>query len=273
MSNIKDEQRAEAFLELVDIIKKLRAPNGCPWDKEQTHESILDALIEEVYEFVDSVTEGDSYNISEELGDLLLHIVFHSSIAEEEKTFDILDVLKIVNEKLIRRHPHVFGNEKVDGVDDVVNNWDKIKKTEKGKENRKSALDGIPDSLPALQKAEKLQKRAAKVGFDWDNINPVLDKIKEEYNELVEAINSKDKSAIEHELGDICFAVVNAARHLNLSTETSLLKTNKRFSTRFRRVEELAIEKKLKLEDMSLDEMDKFWDIAKAEEQNLPKVN
>ncbi|MEF3255336.1 MAG: nucleoside triphosphate pyrophosphohydrolase [Deferribacterales bacterium] len=248
------------FNEFVNIIKKLRAPDGCPWDREQTLYSLKDYLIEEVYELVDAIDKKDIENIKEELGDLLLHVIMHSVIAEEENLFTLNDVINEISEKLIRRHPHVFGNMKVKDSNDVMINWEKIKKDEK---NRKSILDEIPTGLPSIQKALKLQERAKKVGFDWQNMDDCMGKVIEEFEEFKEAVSSFNKDDMEHELGDILFALINFSRFININPDEALRKTNQRFMSRFSYIEKKVKEKGLYLEDLTLEELDKYWDDAK----------
>lgn len=249
---------------LNDIVKKLLSPEGCPWDREQTHASLKHYLIEEAYEFVEAVEEDDAEKMEEELGDLLFHVVFHSAIAENKKSFTLESVASRIAEKMIRRHPHVFGNETVTSVEDVWKSWDQIKQIEKGDSNKKEhLLNAVPKQLPALLRAEKLQKRAARAGFDWDHVGPVWDKLLEELGELREATQSSDKQHIQEELGDLLFSMVNLARKLDIDPEEALHFTNKKFIQRFSYIEdELALQGK-KLEQASLAEMDRLWNEAK----------
>jgi len=262
MDKETDDNIGQLFEQLVEVVKKLRAPGGCPWDREQTHKSLRPYLVEEVYEVVDSIDRNDYYSMREELGDVLLHIVFHSDIEREQGRFDIGDVIKIVTEKLIRRHPHVFGDTKVENSDEVLHNWENIKLAErKEKSDDASLLDGIPKSMPALLIAQRMQEKASRIGFDWDNIADVLDKVEEELEELKELLDSDDKDRIEDELGDVFFALSNLARFLNINSEMALRRTNEKFARRFH-----YIEKKLRknnIENPTLEIMDKFWDEAK----------
>lgn len=248
------------FERLVQIIKVLRGENGCPWDREQTLESLKPCLREEVAELLEAM-EGDVEEHKGELGDVLMNLVFQADICEDEGKFNIEDVAYEINEKLIRRHPHVF-KKRDEGIttDEVLVNWDEIKKTEKLHENRKSALDGVPKYLPALSKAQKIQKKASKVGFDWENIDQVIEKLYEEIDELKVEISKKDRKNIEEELGDVLFSVVNIARFLDVDATEALEKTIKKFDRRFRYVEEKCDVKKAKL-----DELENFWNEAKKE--------
>ncbi len=248
------------FERLVQIIKVLRGKNGCPWDREQTLESLKPCLREEVAELLEAM-EGDVEEHKGELGDVLMNLVFQADICEDEGKFSIEDVAYEINEKLIRRHPHVFKerDEKI-ATDEVLVNWDEIKKTEKLHENRKSALDGVPKYLPALSKAQKIQKKASKVGFDWENINQVIAKLYEEIDELKIEISRKDRKNIEEELGDVLFSIVNIARFLDVDATEALEKTIKKFDKRFRYVE-----KKCDVKKAKLDELENFWNEAKKE--------
>lgn len=258
---------SNAVDELVEVVAKLRAPDGCPWDREQTHDSILTDLLEEVYEFLEAVAEKDKPHMREELGDILLQVVFHSQIAREECEFTLDEVAKEITEKLIRRHPHVFGDLQVDSTETVLKNWDAIKNAEKGKEDRKSLIDGIPKALPSLLRAEKVQKKAAKVGFDWPDIAPVLDKVEEEFKEFREALEAGKTQEAELELGDILFSLVNVARHQNISAEESLRLSINKFNKRFQYVEEQYAYDHLKMKCATLEELDSFWNQSKKEEQ------
>ena len=250
---------------LVDVIRTLREPGGCPWDIEQTHQSIRSNFIEEVYEYIEAVDNEDIAGMREELGDVLMQVVFHARMAEEAGNFDLQEVIDEVVDKLIRRHPHVFGDTEVSGSAEVLVNWDAIKKQEKTE--RKSALDGIAQGLPALLRAYKIQSKAAKVGFDWQNIEPVWAKVQEELGEFQEALASGDKVAAEKELGDVLFAIVNYARHHKIEPEAALEGTNNRFTSRFLFVEEQVHNSGKNWQDFTLDELDKFWDEAKKQEK------
>ncbi|HON10398.1 MAG TPA: nucleoside triphosphate pyrophosphohydrolase [Chitinispirillaceae bacterium] len=248
---------------LIDIVAKLRSPGGCPWDREQTHKSILSCFLDEMYEFFEAVDEKDDYKMKEELGDLLLQIVLHSRMAEEEGKFSIEDVAYEICEKLIRRHPHVFGETQVSSSTEVIHNWERIKKGEKGKEHRKYLVDDIPEALPALFKAEKMQRRVARVGFDWKDTKPVFDKVEEEFREFREAILKGDQENADEELGDILFALVNVARHHRISAEDALRRTTVKFSGRFRYIEDRFRESGKDISGATLEEMDRYWEESK----------
>ncbi len=264
---------SKAFDELVAVMARLRAPGGCPWDHEQTYQSLSQYLLEEAYETFDAIQEagetGDTTNLREELGDLLLQVVFHSTIGAERGDFTIDDVSAGVTQKLILRHPHVFGDAKLARAEDVLDNWDKLKADEraasgKPEKPKESILDEVPVHFPGLLEALKVTKKAGKVGFDWPDTSPIFEKIDEEVGELREAIAEGKNEGIEEEIGDLLFAVVNLARHLDVEPETALKRTNRKFRERFR-----FIEKELKangrtLEDASLDEMDGLWEKAKS---------
>lgn len=256
----EQEMKMKEFERLVQIIKVLRGENGCPWDREQTLESLKPCLREEVAELLEAM-EGDVEEHKGELGDVLMNLVFQADICEDEGKFNIEDVAYEINEKLIRRHPHVF-KKRDEGIttDEVLVNWDEIKKTEKLHENRKSALDGVPKYLPALSKAQKIQKKASKVGFDWENIDQVIEKLYEEIDELKVEISKKDRKNIEEELGDVLFSVVNIARFLDVDATEALEKTINKFDRRFRYVEE-----KCDVKKANLDELENFWNEAKKE--------
>ena len=246
--------------ELISIIRKLRAPDGCPWDREQTHYSLRPNMIEEAYEAVDAIDDNDMKHLKEELGDVLLQVVLHSQIASEEGAFDIEDVAQELNKKLIHRHPLVFGKAQIDNSDDVLQAWDKLKAEEKT--HRKSAMDGISRSQAALISAQKISKKAVKQGFEWPDEETLYDCIKSEFQEFKQAKENGDKLNMEEEFGDILFAVVNLARWNKIDAEQALLKANKKFEKRFRKMEELA---EKPLTEYSLDEYDKLWQQAKKE--------
>ena len=248
------------FEELVEIVEKLRAPDGCPWDREQTNQSLLPYFIEEVYELIESVDEENWDTVKEELGDLLLHVVFQASIGEDEGKFKLADSLTNVNEKLVRRHPHVFGDAKADAAFHAKQNWEAQKHKEKG---RKSRLDGVPKNLPALVRAQRLQQKASYAGFDWDEVEQVWDKVHEEIQELKDAQSNEAKDHIAEEIGDVLFAVVNLARYLDIPAEDALRKTNQKFTSRFSKVEEGIKAQGKELEDATLEEMDAIWEMAK----------
>ncbi|CUH96481.1 hypothetical protein P22_2571 [Propionispora sp. 2/2-37] len=250
---------------LVKVMATLRSPGGCVWDREQDHASLRRYLLEEVYEVLEAIELRDSGKLCEELGDLLLQIVFHARVAEECGHFAMQDVIDQVTTKLIRRHPHVFGDITVKDAAEVVLNWDAIKKEEKGHE-RKSVLDGVPIHFPALARAAKLQAKAGKVGFDWDNIAPVWEKLYEELAELQEAVKRGSQQAMESELGDILFATVNLARFLAIDAEIALNVTNNKFIKRFSYIEEQVAANKLQWDKLTLAELDSFWNDAKKRE-------
>lgn len=248
---------------LIEIVAKLRSPGGCPWDREQTHKSILSCFLDEMYEFFEAVDENSDYKMKEELGDLLLQIALHSRMAEEEQIFTIEDVAYEISEKLIRRHPHVFGDTRVSSSTEVIHNWERIKKGEKGKEHREYLVDDIPQALPALFKAEKMQKRVARVGFDWKDAAPVFDKVEEEIREFREALQKGDHQNADEELGDILFALVNVARHHSISAEDALRRTTDKFARRFRFIEDKFKENNRDISKASLEEMDQYWEESK----------
>jgi len=248
----------DPFWRVVEIMQTLRGEKGCPWDKKQTHRSLKPYLIEETYEVLEAIDESDPNKLKEELGDLLLQVIFHAQIAKEEKRFEISDVLKTLAEKLIRRHPHVFGDEKAATAQDVIKKWEAIKEKEKP-----STLSGVPKSLPALIQARRLQEKASRVGFDWQKIAPVWEKVYEELNELKEACEKKDKNRICQELGDTLFALVNLSRFLEVDAEECLRLCNFRFKERFEYIEQKLKEKGLKPSDVELDTLDKYWEESK----------
>ncbi len=245
---------------LIEVIQVLRSENGCVWDRAQTHESLRPNMLEEAYEAVEAINKGDILNLREELGDVLLQVLLHSQIASESNEFNIEDVAKELKDKLIHRHPHVFGSEKADTPEEVIQNWEKLKQEEK--KDRKSQMDGIPKSLPALAAAQKISKRAVKAGFEWDKVETLLDCIKSEYKEFKEAVEKKDQTSMEDEMGDILFATVNLARWYKIDAEQALLKANQKFMKRFRKMEELSVKP---LEEYSFEEYDKLWKSAKKE--------
>jgi tetrapyrrole methylase family protein/MazG family protein len=249
---------------LIDIVAKLRSPDGCPWDREQTHKSILSCLLDESYEFFEAVDENKPHKMCEELGDLLLQVVLHAQIAKDNKTFTIDDVAREISDKLIRRHPHVFGTTEVSSSREVLYNWEVIKKSEKGNEHRKYLVDDIPDALPALFRAEKMQRRVAKVGFDWKDVRPVLDKVEEEFREFREALLEGNDAHAAEELGDIIFALVNVARHHNISAEEATRSTTYKFARRFRYIEDKFKELGKDISKASLEEMDVYWEESKG---------
>lgn len=252
------------FRELLNIMEKLRGEKGCPWDKEQTRESLKPYIVEEAYELLEAIEENDPEKIKEELGDLLFQIVFQSQIARENKEFDMSDIIDKIAKKMVSRHPHVFGNTTCSTSDEVVAQWEVQKKRE-GK-LRESILEGVPETLPSLLRAHRLQKRAAGVGFDWEKADDVLKKLDEELKEFKEALGTKNKDMIEDELGDIFFMLVNISRFIGVNPEDAHRKTISKFIHRFRYIEMKAAEQGRKLSDMTLHEMDKLWDEAKGRE-------
>jgi len=254
-------KNGEKFEELMEIVARLRAPDGCVWDREQTHESITQGFIEELYEFIEAVEDNDLETMKEELGDLCLHVVFQIQIAKENGEFKMVEVLDGIIKKLIRRHPHVFGDAKVKNSKDVIRNWEDIKKEEKDK--RKSVVDGIPRHLPALSKAHKLQKKVKKVGFDWEDIEDVILKVEEELQELRDAIKENDQEHVAEELGDLLFSVVNLSRFVDVEPEQALHKTVKKFMNRFRAIESALESKNKTVQEASFQELDELWDEVK----------
>lgn len=264
---------SQTFDELVAVMAKLRAPGGCPWDHEQTYASLAQYLLEEAYETFDAIQEadqtGDTTNLREELGDLLLQVVFHSTIGAERGDFTIDDVVEGVSKKLVLRHPHVFGDKKLARAQDVLDNWDKLKADERAASGKvekqsESILDDVPVHFPALLEGLKLTKKAAKTGFDWKSASQIFDKLDEEIGELKNAMDTRDKGEIGEEIGDLLFVLVNLARHLDVEPETALKKTNRKFRQRFKFIEEqLQLEGK-RLEDSSLEEMDALWNRSKT---------
>ncbi len=254
--------------ELVELMRRLRSPAGCPWDQEQTHQTMTGHLLEEAYELVEALEAGGPKAICEELGDLLLQIVFHAQLAAERGNFDIADVCRGIVNKLVHRHPHVFGDVQVSGSEEVLHNWDLLKHQEHEAEPRASALDGVPQALPALQPAEKLQKRASQVGFDWGEVSGPRRKLDEELCELDQARESGDRDQIRAEVGDILTSVVNLCRFLSVDPEQALRQANRRFEERFGQMEAEAETQGRSLADMTLEEMEACWEAAKAVEHH-----
>lgn len=250
---------------LVDIMAALRSENGCPWDREQTRNSLGPFLVEETYEVLEALDEGNPEIIKEELGDLLFQVVFHCQIAKEKKEFDMSDVIEKISEKMIRRHPHVFGKTKFKSKEHFRKYWEDEKRRE-GKK-RESILEGVPKALPSLLRAHKLQKKAAGVGFDWKKTEDVLKKLNEELKEFKSALKKKKQSEIEDELGDIFFMLVNISRFVGVNPEDALRKTISKFISRFRYIEMKTAEQGKRLSDMALEEMDALWDEAKGKER------
>jgi XTP/dITP diphosphohydrolase len=258
----KPESAVSQFENFVEIVKILR--RECPWDKKQTNESIAPLMIEETYEAIDAIYQKNDFEFSKELGDLLLHIVMHAVMAEERGAFNLTDVVRKISEKMIHRHPHVFGDVSVSGETEVLQNWEALKLQENTNSNApKSTLDGVPNSLPALLRAERIQYKVSRVGFDWTDKNDVWNKIYEELNEFRQELTSGDKEKARQELGDFIFAIVNAARHEGIVAEEALHLTNNKFKNRFEYIEKKAREMGKSLNDMTLAEMDIIWDEAK----------
>ena len=249
--------------ELVDIMSALRDPEtGCPWDRQQTMESIIPYTLEEIYELVDALERNNMENVRDELGDLLFHVIFYSQMASESGSFGFADVVAGVCEKLKRRHPHVFAGQQVDTIEDVKSNWEKIKREERAGDY----LDNIARALPAMQRAEKLQKRAAQVGFDWDKPAPVLAKVEEEVHELKQAMDQpQHRARLQDEIGDIFFAAINLARHLDINPETALREANNKFEQRFRYIQTTLEEEGQDLETASMEKMEELWGQAKKQ--------
>ncbi|MDM5314402.1 nucleoside triphosphate pyrophosphohydrolase [Fictibacillus sp. b24] len=255
----EDELLYRDFSFLKNVIARLRGPGGCPWDQKQTHVTLKKYLIEEAYEVLDAIDEEDDEALAEELGDVLLQVLLHAQIGEDEGFFAIDDVIAVLTEKMIRRHPHVFSDVSAENADEVVANWDAIKAQEAGKEDRESLLDGVPKGIPGIQKAFLYQKKAAKVGFDWKEAGPVYDKILEELKEFQEAEGDEQQK----ELGDLLFSVVNLARFYKIDPEEALNETNRKFRKRFNYIEHALKEQSLSFDDVTLEEMDRLWNEAK----------
>jgi tetrapyrrole methylase family protein / MazG family protein len=268
LNNIdKINDTGKLFSILVDVMKKLRSPGGCMWDREQDHKSIKRNLIEETYEVVESIDNNDFKELREELGDLLLQVVFHSQIAADNKKFNINEVIRSIINKLVRRHPHVFRDTVLNSSKEILANWEEIKKKERkdGPKKSDSIFSGIPKSLPSLHLAYEIQNRASRLGFDWDNAFDVMKKMKEEFAELEEEFNEGRKRRLPDEIGDILFATVNFGRHLGIDCEESLCEASKKFIRRFDFMEKYARENNLNFKELSLKEKDELWEIAKKE--------
>ena len=262
LKNMQKELAAKSFVRLLKIMDELR--EKCPWDKKQTMESLRYLSIEEMYELSDAIVEQNNDEIKKELGDLLLHIVFYARIASESNVFDISDVINTVCDKLVHRHPHIYGDVQVADEIEVKKNWEKLKL----KEGKKSVLEGVPNSLPAMVKAFRIQEKVRGVGFDWDNTSQVLEKVKEELNELEEEIEKKNTNRIESEFGDLLFALINYARFVDVNPDDALEKCNKRFIKRFQIMESNLKKERKDLSEMKLKEMEKYWQLAKQESLN-----
>jgi MazG family protein len=255
-----------SFDELVQLMTRLRGPNGCPWDRKQTLPDLKPFVIEEAYEVVDAIDQNDRAALLEEIGDLLLEAVFVAEVTREEGTFDIYDSITAIHDKLVRRHPHVFGEVEATDAEQVLVNWEKLKQTERKAEN-KSLLSGVPRSLPALLKASRLTEKASRVGFDWRRTDDVFEKLDEEIQELREAVASGDVTKMHDELGDVLFTIANVARKVSVNAEEALQSTNRKFTSRFEWMEARVREQQKDLDQLTLEEMDELWDAAKHAER------
>lgn len=253
------------FEDLLNIIEVLRSENGCPWDKVQTHETLKEAMLEEAYEVVEAIDKKDTKNLCEELGDVLLQIVFHCQIEKENKQFDITDVIDGISKKMIHRHPHIFADGKAENEQEVLQNWEEIKKKEKAFQTQTEVLKAVPDALPALIKASKVQKKASDLKFDFETVSDALQKVKEEIKELEMELNEENGN-IEEEFGDILFSMVNISRFLKINPEFALTKSMKKFINRFEYVEKSALLKGKKLSELSPEQLDSIWEEAKKKE-------
>ncbi|MCS5613901.1 MAG: nucleoside triphosphate pyrophosphohydrolase [Candidatus Poribacteria bacterium] len=256
-----------SFDRLVDVVATLRSDNGCPWDLAQTHESLKADLIEEAYELIEAIDAKVPKKICDELGDLLMQVMLHSQIATDRNEFGVDEVIENLTEKLVRRHPHVFGSVVATDENEVLENWEEIKRGEDGNKDRKSSLDGIPHSLPSLQRAEKIQKRASRAGFDWDTTEDVLPKLQEEIDEIEESIRNDDITEIEMEIGDLLFSVVNLCRFLNVQPEEALRKSTRKFADRFQRMETTLERTNKTFKDYDLSTLDQIWEQVKQQEK------
>ena len=257
----------ELFDQLVQVVAALRGENGCPWDKAQTHETLKSDLIEETYEVIEAIDAKSSDKLQEELGDLLLLVMLNAQIAKDQGDFSINEVLRSITDKLIRRHPHVFGEVDANDTETVLQNWEAIKRSEAGYEDRTSVLDGVPESLPGLLRAQKIQNKAARVGFDWDTIADVLPKLEEEIEEVKASVEKGDTAEIEMEIGDLLFSVVNLCRFLDVQAEEALRQAVRKFTNRFQKMEETLEERGKSFKDYDLAGLDLIWEEAKGEEQ------
>lgn len=261
------------FEQFIAVIKKLRGPNGCDWDKAQTPESMRSSLIEESYELLDAINNKDQHNIREEIGDILLIITMIAYMHEQKNTFSVSDAVSDITQKLIRRHPHVFAGDNSSSIDEIKKNWDKIKegeKKQKDKPDSTSVLDAVPESYPSLLKAYKIQRKAAKAGFDWNTANDIIKKCHEEITELQQALSGNDEAGVEEELGDLLFSIVNVARFLDIEPSTALHKANCKFEKRFRFVESGMNDSGIALSKANMEHMEQFWKKAKAAEKIKP---
>ncbi|MDH3599646.1 MAG: nucleoside triphosphate pyrophosphohydrolase [Candidatus Tectomicrobia bacterium] len=259
---------AEHFLQLLAIVDRLRSPQGCPWDRQQTPQSLIPYLLEETYEVIESIEEGNHNGLKEELGDLLLHILFQGQLAQEHGRFTLDDSIQAISEKLIRRHPHVFGDVQRQDETDINRNWEAAKQREKG---RKSLLDGVPRSLPALARARRVQEKAASAGFDWPSIGPVWDKVNEEMEELRQACAAGTTGDIEEEFGDVLFSLVNLSRFLRLNADGSMRQAIDKFERRFHGIEAELTKRGRRLEEVNLEEMDAIWNELRQQDRLRPQ--
>jgi len=266
---MEEERVAQLFSELVKIMERLRSQDGCPWDREQTHDSLKPFLIEEAYEVLEAMESHDTERFKEEMGDLLFQIIFHTQISAEIGEFNIEQLLEKITEKMIRRHPHVFSDARVANSQEVLFNWEEIKRKEKGGKRKGSALDGIPRDLPALLRAHRLQDRASRLGFDWPDMEGAYAKVEEEMAELKSALEEGDRQRMEEELGDLFFSLVNVARFIEVNPEEALRKTISRFIRRFHHIEEGLKQRGQEMGKETLEEMEKLWQEAKGKEQSL----
>ena len=253
------------FLKLIQILKDLRSPNGCDWDKEQTHKSLVPYLIEETYEVIEAIENSDSKALKEELGDLLLHVLFQAELSSEKGEFNIFDSLDSINNKLVSRHPQVFNPSKKNDMSYQQGSWEQSKKKEK---KRESVLEGVPKSLPGLLRSRRIQERAASVGFDWKEVNPIISKVEEELNEVRHSIDENDKDQIELELGDLLFSVVNLSRFYDIDPENALKRSTNKFINRFNKIEKIISESGKSMKNSDLETMDKIWNEVKIDEKN-----
>lgn len=263
MENNYSNEKKYSMTDLIEIMQKLQSVDGCPWDKEQTHESLTKCLIEEAYEACDAINEKSPEKMAEELGDVLLQVVFHAQIGQEENTFNMDDITDTICRKLIYRHPHIFGKEQFDSSEQVLESWEKLKIVEKGFQSQAESMKNIPKTFPALMRAYKIQQKAQRVGFDWPDISGALKKLYEETQELKQAIDQKDNEQQQEEAGDLMFAIVNVCRFLDLDPEQCLNSASDKFIKRFTHVEKSCVDNGFDMKQMTIKELDSFWDEAK----------